>query len=66
MIASKLTSKAQATIPQPVRLALDLPEGDELLYRVEGQRDLCGARCRMSAIKEKMVEVIRNQPDDAS
>ena len=38
MITSKLTSKAQTTIPQPVRLALDLREGDELEYKVEGQR----------------------------
>ena len=35
MITSKLTSKAQTTIPQPVRAALDLSEGDELLYRIE-------------------------------
>lgn len=38
MITSKLTSKAQTTIPQPVRLALGLQEGDKLLYEVEGQR----------------------------
>jgi len=29
MITSKLTSKAQTTIPQPVRAALQLREGDE-------------------------------------
>ncbi|MBV8492082.1 MAG: type II toxin-antitoxin system PrlF family antitoxin, partial [Alphaproteobacteria bacterium] len=33
---SKLTSKAQTTIPRPVREALRLEEGDELLYRIEG------------------------------
>src|SRR5690606_1602193 len=38
MITSKLTSKAQTTIPQPVRAALKLQEGDELLYVVEGDR----------------------------
>jgi antitoxin PrlF len=36
MITSKLTSKAQTTIPQPVRTALRLREGDELAYQIEG------------------------------
>ncbi len=38
MITSKLSSKAQTTIPQPVRTALGLTEGDELLYQIEGTR----------------------------
>ena len=38
MIVSKLTSKAQITIPQPVRNALHLAPGDELVYEIEGQR----------------------------
>jgi antitoxin PrlF len=38
MIKSKLTSKAQTTIPQPVRTALGLREGDELAYQIEGER----------------------------
>jgi antitoxin PrlF len=38
MITSKLTSKAQTTIPLPVRNALRLSEGDELLYQIEGDR----------------------------
>lgn len=37
MITSKITSKAQTTIPQPVRVALHLGEGDELAYRIEGE-----------------------------
>lgn len=37
MITSKLTSKAQTTIPQPVRSALQLREGDELIYQIEGE-----------------------------
>ena len=36
MITSKLTSKAQTTIPQPVRAALRLAEGDELAYEIDG------------------------------
>ena len=36
MLTSKLTSKAQTTIPRPVRAALRLEEGDELVYRIEG------------------------------
>jgi len=35
MITSKLTSKAQTTIPQPVRVALHLEPGDELVYLIE-------------------------------
>ncbi|HEY5566782.1 MAG TPA: type II toxin-antitoxin system PrlF family antitoxin [Gammaproteobacteria bacterium] len=38
MITSKLTSKAQTTIPQPVRAALHLKEGDELIYQIEEER----------------------------
>jgi antitoxin PrlF len=38
MIKSKLTSKAQTTIPQPVRAALHLRVGDEIIYRIEGER----------------------------
>jgi antitoxin PrlF len=38
MITSRLTSKAQTTIPLPVRNALHLGEGDELLYTIEGDR----------------------------
>jgi antitoxin PrlF len=38
MITSKLTSKSQTTIPQPVRNALRLAEGDELIYQIDGDR----------------------------
>ena len=38
MITSKITSKAQTTIPQPVRTALGLREGDELAYQIDGDR----------------------------
>jgi len=38
MITSRLTSKAQTTIPQPVRAALHLREGDELAYEIEPNR----------------------------
>jgi antitoxin PrlF len=34
MIVSKLTSKAQTTIPQPVRVALRLEPGDEIVYEI--------------------------------
>ena len=37
MITSKLTSKAQTTIPQPVRAALGLREGDEIAYEIVEQ-----------------------------
>ncbi|MBU0936821.1 MAG: AbrB/MazE/SpoVT family DNA-binding domain-containing protein [Spirochaetes bacterium] len=38
MITSKLTRKAQTTIPQPVRLALHLRPGDELAYELHGDK----------------------------
>jgi antitoxin PrlF len=38
MITSKLTSKAQTTIPLPVRTALRLAPGDELAYIIEADR----------------------------
>ncbi len=38
MITSKLTSKAQTTIPQAVRSALRLREGDEIAYAIETDR----------------------------
>ena len=38
MITSRLTSKAQTTIPQAVRNALQLREGDELAYVIEDGR----------------------------
>lgn len=36
--SAKLTSKGQVTIPKPVRDALDLHEGDEVVFRVERSR----------------------------
>lgn len=38
MITSKLTSKAQTTVPQPVRTALGLRAGDEIVYSIENGR----------------------------
>ncbi len=38
MITSKVTSKAQTTIPQPVRSALRIKPGDEIAYVIEGDR----------------------------
>jgi antitoxin PrlF len=38
MITSKLTSKSQTTIPQPIRAALRLKPGDEIIYRIEDGR----------------------------
>jgi AbrB family looped-hinge helix DNA binding protein len=36
--SAKITSKDQVTIPKSVRDALELREGDELLFRVERSR----------------------------
>jgi antitoxin PrlF len=36
MITSKLTTKAQTTLPRAVRSALGVGPGDELAYTIEG------------------------------
>ena len=37
-VRAKITSKGQVTIPKSVRDALDLHEGDEIVFRVERSR----------------------------
>ena len=37
-IAAKLSSKGQLTVPKTVRDALGLDEGDDVIFRVEGNR----------------------------
>jgi antitoxin PrlF len=50
-IASELTSKAQTTIPQAVRLALHLREGDELAYIIRDDRAIL-AKARSEPIDD--------------
>jgi len=38
MITGKLTTKAQTTLPQPVRRALKLRPGDQVRYEIEADR----------------------------
>lgn len=38
MITSKLTSKAQTTVPQPIRAALRLKAGDLIAYAIVGDK----------------------------
>ena len=37
-IPARVSSKGQITIPRAVREALTIEEGDEVIFRVEGQR----------------------------
>lgn len=37
-VAARMTSKGQVTVPKSVREALGLQEGDELVFRVHGDR----------------------------
>ena len=41
-VRAKITSKGQVTIPKRVREALDLREGDEVVFRVEESRAVLG------------------------
>lgn len=68
--AAKVTSKGQVTVPKAVREALGIKEGDEVVFRVEGNRavlartpdflDLAGT-IRVPAAKRNVAwdEVIR-------
>jgi antitoxin PrlF len=50
MITSRLTSRAQTTIPQAVREALGLRQGDEIVYLIKSGRVAIskgGAEARM-------------------
>jgi antitoxin PrlF len=37
-LAAKVTSKGQVTVPKAVRAALGIREGDDIVFRVEGDR----------------------------
>lgn len=37
-VAARVTSKGQVTVPKAVRDALGIREGDEVVFRVEGER----------------------------
>lgn len=37
-VAARVTSKGQVTVPKVVRDALGIQDGDEVVFRVEGQR----------------------------
>lgn len=37
-VAARLSSKGQITVPKAVRDVLELVEGDEILFRVDGNR----------------------------
>jgi antitoxin PrlF len=37
-VSARLSSKGQLTVPRAVREALSLVEGDEVIFRVEGER----------------------------
>jgi AbrB family looped-hinge helix DNA binding protein len=37
-VAARVTSKGQVTVPKAVREALGISEGDDVIFRVEGNR----------------------------
>lgn len=73
--AAKVTSKGQVTVPKAVRDALGLREGDEVVFRVEGNRAVLArtpdflelaATVRVPAAKRNVAwdEVIRRTRSD--
>ena len=46
-VAAKVTSKGQVTVPKAVREALGIKEGDEVVFRVEGDRAVLGPYARL-------------------
>ena len=73
--AAKVTSKGQVTIPKAVRDALGIKDGDEVVFRVEGERavlartpeflDLAGT-IRVPAAKRNVAwdEILRRTRSD--
>lgn len=73
--AAKVTSKGQVTVPKAVRNALGIKEGDEVIFRVEGNRAVLtrtpdflalGGAIRVPAAKRNVAwdEVIRRTRSD--
>lgn len=52
MITSKLTTKAQTTIPQPVRTALRVRAGDDLAYQIDGDRVILTRASRTGGVDD--------------
>jgi len=67
MITSKLTSKAQTTIPQAVRHHLGLAEGDLLGFVIEGERVmLCKPIAPSSATQVELFREWESEADERS
>lgn len=65
MITSKLTSKAQTTIPQPVRVALGLNEGDAIVYTLEGDGRVVIARGQRDLVADDPFATFSEWDSDA-
>lgn len=65
MIISKLTAKAQTTIPQPVRAALGLRAGDEVIYQIDGYRVTLTRRADVSGVAEDPFATFEEWNSDA-
>jgi len=51
-VGAKVTSKGQVTVPKTVRDALGIEEGDDVVFRVEGNRAVLARTARFLDLAE--------------
>jgi len=59
-VAARLSSKGQLTVPKAVREALGLNEGDELVFRVEGNRAVMARTDDFSVSRARSMSPLRS------
>jgi len=63
MAEATITSKRQVTIPQEVMKALDLKEGEKIVFIVEGKKAAIVPKNPLKALKELKKEIMFNRKE---